>query len=431
MRLLALRSIVITIVLAATTTLVMPAVAAPRPTPNEKACPICDEWEETREAVIAKTPLVTARIPAAATPPVAFDRPVVHGVLFWVEGCGHCEEVLTGVLPALQQQYGSQLDIQLLEVVTLEDTNRLYATAAALRVPKEQVGVPFLIVGDQVLIGSQKIPQKLPELVAQVLAAGGADPPDLAPLAGQLPDPALNEEACSPAEACDDRAEALTGQAAPSSATAASQVAPPLASLKQEFAQDLTGTAPIRPNGFGLAIAILAGMVAALIYSGATLVRMEAVGFAGRALARLEWLFLPLALAGLAVAGYLSYVETQMVEAVCGPVGDCNAVQGSAYAQLFGLIPIGVFGAAGYVAILAAWLVSRRSQGVLSTYAVIAVSGFGLFGMLFSLYLTYLEPFVIRAVCIWCLTSAVIITLLMLLSLGPLLRRMTEETGDV
>ena len=56
-----------------------------------------------------------------------------------------------------------------------------------------------------------------------------------------------------------------------------------------------------------------------------------------------------------------------------------------------------------------------------------------LFGVLFSLYLTYLEPFVIRAVCIWCLTSAVIITLLMLLSLEPALHAFAlddEESED-
>jgi uncharacterized membrane protein len=44
------------------------------------------------------------------------------------------------------------------------------------------------------------------------------------------------------------------------------------------------------------------------------------------------------------------------------------------------------------------------------------------FGVLFSIYLTYLELFVIKAVCIWCLTSAVIMTLLLLLSLNPVLR---------
>ena len=55
---------------------------------------------------------------------------------------------------------------------------------------------------------------------------------------------------------------------------------------------------------------------------------------------------------GLAVAGYLTYVETQAVAAVCGPVGDCNAVQTSSYSKLFGLIPVGLIGMAGYVAIL-------------------------------------------------------------------------------
>ena len=53
---------------------------------------------------------------------------------------------------------------------------------------------------------------------------------------------------------------------------------------------------------------------------------------------------------------------------------------------------------------------------------IAAILGMALFGVLFSLYLTYLEPFVIGAVCAWCLTSAVIITLLMLLSLRPVLQ---------
>jgi uncharacterized membrane protein len=40
-------------------------------------------------------------------------------------------------------------------------------------------------------------------------------------------------------------------------------------------------------------------------------------------------------------------------------------------------------------------------------------------GILFSIYLTFLEPFVIGATCAWCITSAVIMTLLFLLSLDP------------
>jgi len=49
------------------------------------------------------------------------------------------------------------------------------------------------------------------------------------------------------------------------------------------------------------------------------------------------------------------------------------------------------------------------------------VTGMSLFGTLFSLYLTYLEPFVIQAVCLWCLASAILITLLLLFSLKPAL----------
>lgn len=52
-----------------------------------------------------------------------------------------------------------------------------------------------------------------------------------------------------------------------------------------------------------------------------------------------------------------------------------------------------------------------------------------MFGTLFSLYLTYLEPFVIKAVCAWCLTSAVIITLLMLVNTAPALQTMDIENS--
>jgi uncharacterized membrane protein len=330
---------------------------------------------------------------AAATPlpvyaaPIAIDAretapqpPVARGVMYWMEGCGHCEDVLNGVLPALQAQYGSQLEIKLIEVVTLEDTDQLYATAAAHGVPKEQVGVPLLIMNEQVLVGSQQIPQQMPALVAQTLAAGGAEQPSLL-------------------------------------------------QLDADFAAELGAIAPVRPNGFGLAIAIMVGMVASLIYTGVSLTR-GASGVAGAVAQRAPWLYPLLIVLGLGVALYLSYVETQMVEAVCGPVGDCNTVQSSPYSRLFGVLPVGVVGAVGYVIILVAWLVSRRGSEALAQLASIALFVFTLFGVLFSLYLTYLEPFVIRAVCIWCLTSAVIITLLLLLSIEPAVQAIAATDDD-
>jgi uncharacterized membrane protein len=63
------------------------------------------------------------------------------------------------------------------------------------------------------------------------------------------------------------------------------------------------------------------------------------------------------------------------------------------------------------------WLWRRFHTDSLSKIAGPAMFGMALFGTLFSIYLTYLELFVIHAVCIWCLSSAVSITALMLLSL--------------
>jgi uncharacterized membrane protein len=132
-----------------------------------------------------------------------------------------------------------------------------------------------------------------------------------------------------------------------------------------------------------------------------------------------RWLIPLLCLVGIGVAGYLSYVETAQVEAVCGPVGDCNTVQQSEYARLFGVLPIGILGMLGYVLILLAWAVARFGKGKPVIYARLALLGLAALGVLFSIYLTFLEPFVIGATCAWCLTSAIIMTVLLWLSLTP------------
>ena len=124
-----------------------------------------------------------------------------------------------------------------------------------------------------------------------------------------------------------------------------------------------------------------------------------------------RWVIPALSVVGLVVAGYLSYVEITLTEAVCGPVGDCNTVQQSQYARLFGVLPIGVLGVAGYVVILGAWAVQYYGPKDLRVLARLVLLGSTLFGTLFSIYLTFLEPFVIGATCAWCLASAVVITL--------------------
>ena len=116
---------------------------------------------------------------------------------------------------------------------------------------------------------------------------------------------------------------------------------------------------------------------------------------------------------GLAVAFYLGFVETTQGTPICGPTGDCATVQNSPYARLFGVLPVGWLGLVGYLGILAAWWLEYSGPEGLRGYAALAKWGMCLFGVLFSAYLTFLEPFVIGATCMWCLTSAVLMILLL------------------
>lgn len=188
----------------------------------------------------------------------------------------------------------------------------------------------------------------------------------------------------------------------------------------------LTDVQP-QSDGLALALAIMVAMAAALAYTSVVVARRWRGRTARPTPEWLEWAIPLLALFGLGVAAYLAYVETQAVPAVCGPVGDCNAVQSSEYARLFGVLPIGVLGVLGYAAILAAWLWGQWRSDRLADYAPLAILGMTVFGTAFSLYLTYLEEFVIRAVCAWCLTSAVIMTALMVLSVGPAMQTIDTE----
>lgn len=112
-----------------------------------------------------------------------------------------------------------------------------------------------------------------------------------------------------------------------------------------------------------------------------------------------------LSVIGLGVAGYLTYTHYAHVLIVCSISHGCETVQHSVYSKLAG-IPVAVIGLVGYVAILGSLLVPEREQTRLATMT------FTLIGFGFSMYLTYRELFTIHAICQWCVSSAVIMTLL-------------------
>jgi uncharacterized membrane protein len=119
---------------------------------------------------------------------------------------------------------------------------------------------------------------------------------------------------------------------------------------------------------------------------------------------------------GLAVAGYLTFIEATAAPIMCGPTGGCADVQNSRYAILFGVLPVGVLGLIGYLAIFAGWIVWQFGSPATQKLGALSIWGMCIFGVLFSIYLTFLEPFVIGATCMWCISSAVLMIILLLIS---------------
>lgn len=129
-----------------------------------------------------------------------------------------------------------------------------------------------------------------------------------------------------------------------------------------------------------------------------------------------DWLVPLLSIIGLGIAIYLSFIEVSNTEPICGPVGDCGAVQQSKYASLFGVIPVGILGLVGYLSILVLWILSKVGPLSIRKWASMLIWILAWFGLFFSIYLTFLEPFVIGATCAWCISSAIVMTFLLWVS---------------
>lgn len=111
-----------------------------------------------------------------------------------------------------------------------------------------------------------------------------------------------------------------------------------------------------------------------------------------------------LALIGIGIASYLTYVHYDDVQVLCTGGGGCEKVQKSEYSKFIG-IPVALMGLLGYIAILIA-LIPRGEVPALIA-AAIALGGFG-----FSMYLQYRSFVTLDAHCVWCMGSAAVMTLL-------------------
>ena len=118
-----------------------------------------------------------------------------------------------------------------------------------------------------------------------------------------------------------------------------------------------------------------------------------------------------LALIGLFISLYLSLHRLGIIGALQCGTGGCETVQTSSYAVFLG-VPVAFYGVAGYVALLVVSLVGLQPSWVSRREPIVLLAAMSALGLAFTIYLTYLELFVIHAICRWCVASAVIIALI-------------------
>ena len=138
-----------------------------------------------------------------------------------------------------------------------------------------------------------------------------------------------------------------------------------------------------------------------------------------------KWLYrssIIITLIGLVDSIYMTIFKLTDNESMCIGNGGCSIVNNSPYASIYG-IPVALFGVGGYLAILAVLILEKKSGKFFKQNATMFNFGLTLIGFLFTLYLIYLEIFVIKALCPFCLISQVGMTILFILSVIRLVKQ--------
>ncbi len=122
------------------------------------------------------------------------------------------------------------------------------------------------------------------------------------------------------------------------------------------------------------------------------------------------------AIVGTLDAAYLTWLTLSHNEVLCAPgIGDCYTVNTSRYSELYG-IPVAIFGLATFLLIISILVLEPRLP-FLHENTNLAIFGISLIGVIYSAYLSYLEEFVLHAWCPYCILSAIMITIIFIISI--------------
>lgn len=129
-----------------------------------------------------------------------------------------------------------------------------------------------------------------------------------------------------------------------------------------------------------------------------------------------------LALIGVFIALYLALHRIGVIGSLQCGTGGCETVQSSSYAVFLG-VPVAFYGVAGYIGLLVVSLVGLQPAFLGRRGPTVLLAVMATVGLAFTLYLTYVELFVIHAICRWCVASAVVIAAIAIVAWTALLRR--------
>ncbi len=289
--------------------------------------------------------------------------------------CPFCQVVEERDLAPLQEEYGAALRIEVVDTTTDEGSAVLREAWEHYELADNRRGVPTVIIDNQVLVGAGEIPEQLAGFIEEAKDRDGAALPALASLEQWMQ---------------------LEGR---------DEIVEPRRSWVNRFERDMPGNAV---SAALLVIMLILGLV--------MVIKAPWQRRWGRGVPL--WTRSTVAVVGLGISAYLTYGETTQEEMLCGPIGQCNIVQQSEMAMVFGVIPLALFGVLAYGALLGLYGMRKWGAERWQRWSPALALGVAAPGFVFSILLTFWQPFILGATCAWCLGSAITMSASCLFALG-------------
>lgn len=299
----------------------------------------------------------------------AFAANEVNVVLFWSPTCPHCHDVIENILPPIQERFKNKLLITYIMLYKESQAEPFYNLASEYGVKKSDVGVPFMIIGNKVLIGTDEIEKDMPNMIQDGIKRGGVPFPEKV--------------------------------------------------LHSEFSKYIDVRAIENKNSEGKPYAIFTVIFLLIValYSLLSLKFKSLIRYVNFFKVIRGYLIPMVIVMGFLISIYLFYLETTGSSGVCIIFSGCDTVQKSSFSHIFGVIPVAALEIFAYCVFFALWVYAYKlnKDKVFHFDSKMVLFWISFMAVIVAICLTTLEIFIINAACVYCIISSIIIGLLLIL----------------